>query len=317
MATRNKNDLVQCEYCGEKYSTTYKRCPFCDGTGNPENAPDDTRRGGKRLAGRGGSSGPGWSLGSIVWGIVSLVIIIAAICIVVSTVKSFLGGEVKPTPTSIPSSSQPVVESSEPTPSAEPSVVPSVEPSVEPTVDPSLPTDFTLSKSDFSLFKSGDSWTIKVTFTPASAKAPVVWSTSNPKVATVSENGKVVAVGKGTCTIKATVEGVGEKTCIVRCNFKSSDATPAPDPTPTPSSTSSTEIKINKTDFTLFHAGETARLRISGTTSTVVWSSSDTDVATVDKSGQVTAMGKGTCTITATVDGQTFKCIVRCRFQSE
>ncbi len=315
MATRNKNDLVQCEYCGEKYSTTYKRCPFCDGTGDPENAPEDTRRGGKRLAGRGGSAGPDWSLGSIVWGIVSLVIIIAAICIVISMVKSFLGGEVKPTPTPVPTSSQPV-ESSEPTPSAEPSTVPSVEPSVEPTVDPSLPTGFTLSKSDFTLFSPGDSWTIQVTFTPTGAEAPVVWSTSNSKVATVSKDGKVVAVGKGTCKITATVEGVGEKTCIVRCRFEGSAATPAPTPTPSDTS-SSAEIKLNKTDFTLFHAGETARLRISGTTSTVTWSSSNTDVATVDKSGQVTAMGKGTCTITATVDGQTFKCTVRCRLQSE
>jgi len=301
------------------YSTTYKRCPFCDGTGDPDNALEDGRRGGgKRLV---GSGGPGWSLGSIVGGIISLLLIIAAICIVVSVVKSLMGGgEPKPTPTpsAAPSESQSVESQpveSQPVESVEPT--PSVEPSVEPTPDASVPTGFTLNSTDFTFFNAGETFTMRVTFTPSGASAPVVWSTSDSKVATISENGKVVAVGKGTCRVKATVEGVGEKTCIVRCNFKdTADATPAPTPTPS-GSTSSSDIKISSTDFTLFKVGETNRLRISGTTETVVWASSNTDVATVDASGLVTAVGKGTCTVTATVDGQTFKCIVRCNIKSE
>jgi len=306
------------------YSTTYKHCPFCneDGTGkwdDPDSEETVRPAGGKRLLGGGGGPGGGWSLGTIVGGIISLLLIIAAICIVVSIVKPLLGGgDPKPTPSPSPSASQSVVESqpveSQPVESVEPT--PSVEPSVEPTPDASVPTDFTLNSTDFTFFNPGETFTMRVTFTPSGSEAKVVWSTSDPKVATISENGKVVGVGKGTCRVKATVEGVGEKTCIVRCRFKDS-ADETPKPTSTPNNTSSSDIKINKTDFTLFRVGETARLQISGTTSTVTWSSNDTNVATVDSSGLVTAVGKGACTVTASVDGQTFKCIVRCNIKSE
>ncbi len=253
MATRNKDELVQCEYCGEMYSTTYKHCPFCneDGTGkwdDPDAADGPRPTGGKRLLS--GGPGGGWSLGTIVGGIVSLILIIAAICIVVSIVKPLLGGgKPTPTPSAPPSASQPVVESqpvesqpveSQPVESTEPT--PSVEPSVAPTPDASGPTDFTLNSTDFTFFSAGEFFNMKVTFTPSGATAPVVWSTSNAKVATVSENGRVVAVGKGTCRVKATVEGVGEKTCIVRCNFKDTTAEttePTPPPTLHPHPTSS------------------------------------------------------------------------------
>ena len=40
----SKNELIVCPYCGEKYSVTYKHCPFCneDGTGRWDDpAPED------------------------------------------------------------------------------------------------------------------------------------------------------------------------------------------------------------------------------------------------------------------------------------
>jgi uncharacterized protein YjdB len=37
-------------------------------------------------------------------------------------------------------------------------------------------------------------------------------------------------------------------------------------------------------------------------------------VATVSSDGTVTAVSAGTCTVTATVDGTTLKCVVRCSF---
>lgn len=49
----------------------------------------------------------------------------------------------------------------------------------------------------------------------------ITWTTSDPAVATV-ENGKVVGVDRGTCTITATI-GDQTATCLVRCSF---DATP-------------------------------------------------------------------------------------------
>lgn len=55
-------------------------------------------------------------------------------------------------------------------------------------------------------------------------------------------------------------------------------------------------------------------MSISGTDSTPVWSTSNAAVASVDGSGKVTAAGGGQCTVTASVGGQTFTCIVRCSF---
>ena len=38
----------------------------------------------------------------------------------------------------------------------------------------------------------------------------------------------------------------------------------------------------------------------------------DASIATVDGSGKVSAVSKGSTTITVTVDGQTLTCLVRC-----
>ena len=48
--------------------------------------------------------------------------------------------------------------------------------------------------------------------------------------------------------------------------------------------------------------------------SKITWTSSDPKVAKVEK-GQVTAVGKGTATITAEYQGQKAFCMVRCRFE--
>ncbi|MCM1055919.1 MAG: Ig-like domain-containing protein [Bacteroides sp.] len=64
-----------------------------------------------------------------------------------------------------------------------------------------------------------------------------------------------------------------------------------------------TGITLNKTELALVK-GDTAALTATvapetATDSTVVWSSSDTDVVTVDEEGTVTAIGAGTATVTA------------------
>ncbi len=341
----SKNELIVCPYCGEKYSVTYKHCPFCneDGTGRWDDpAPEEeyvyddeatpARGGGKRLigGGRGGWKGP--SVGRIIGTVLSLALIVAAGCIVFSLVRSLVGGEeVQPTP----SPSAPVEESATPTPSpsAEPTPTPVDTPPVVsppvtdptqppaptvPAVDIVTPTSFKLNRSDFTLDHVGEQFQMQATYTPANARGDITWKSSNPNVASVSWDGKVTAVSRGTVTITATVAGVGEKTCIVRCNFKSgSTTTTTPAPTPTASSggsTTSSNLSLSRKDFTLAFAGDSWTLKVSGTSSTPTWASSNTGVATVNANGKVTAVAKGTCTVTATVDGVTLKCIVRCNW---
>lgn len=71
----------------------------------------------------------------------------------------------------------------------------------------------------------GESHPIKVTFTPAGSKGYIEWTSSNPEVVSVDENGNVKAIGKvngvGRATITATLKGTQvSQTCIARCSFE-------------------------------------------------------------------------------------------------
>lgn len=72
-----RNDVIRCENCGEDYSITYKRCPFCD------ERPGRGGISGKRIANtRGGGYGrPASTLKTVTW-IASFVVVIAAMIII-------------------------------------------------------------------------------------------------------------------------------------------------------------------------------------------------------------------------------------------
>ena len=75
-----------------------------------------------------------------------------------------------------------------------------------------------------------------------------------------------------------------------------------------------TDISLSKSELTLT-AGEsaslTATVKPEGSTDAVVWSSSKTDVATVDATGKVTAVAPGEATITAKAGAKTAICTVK------
>ena len=120
----------------------------------------------------------------------------------------------------------------------------------------------------------------------------VTWTSSDPKVIYVSPGGKVTAVGGGTATITASVGGVSEESAPIT-------VTAAETPQETVSS-----IKLNKYSLTLYmnEEGEqlTATVQPASFTGKIVWKSSNTDVASVSGNGLVTAVGPGTCIISAT-----------------
>ena len=119
------------------------------------------------------------------------------------------------------------------------------------------------------------------------------WSSSNPSVLTMDQNGLVTAVGIGTATITVTAVGT---------NVSATTATI------TVSTIEATGITINEGgywDTFELNVGETKQLTATiqpenTTDKTVTWSSNNTDVATVDQNGLVTAVGIGTATITVT-----------------
>ncbi len=124
---------------------------------------------------------------------------------------------------------------------------------------------------------------------------PIVWSSSNAAIATVSRNGEVAAVGVGSATITAMSEGIRQTL----------DLTIAPAPVSRVSvSLASPSIEVGNT------TEATAVLRDARnnvlTDRTVTWSSTNAVVATVNEAtGLVTAVSAGTATITATSEGAT------------
>lgn len=90
-------------------------------------------------------------------------------------------------------------------------------------IDPSYVPCTGVSISDASIsFNTLSAKQLSATKTPANASDPIVWSTSNASVATVSENGLVSAVANGSTTITATC-GEQTATCSVVVSLISRD----------------------------------------------------------------------------------------------
>ena len=120
------------------------------------------------------------------------------------------------------------------------------------------------------------------------------WSSNNTKVAKVDANGKITAVAVGTA--KITVKTFNGKTATCTVTVKK-----AP-----------TGVKLNAASKTMTKgaAYQLSILLPSGTASNKrTWTSSDTKIAKVDAKGKVTAVAKGTATITVkTYNGKTTTC---------
>lgn len=137
------------------------------------------------------------------------------------------------------------------------------------------------------LLEAGDKLKLTVQLTPSEATdLSVTWSSSDETVATVDQSGEVTAVAPGSATITATTPNV--KTASIDIEVIVSV-----------SSISITDVPGAMT----IGDSHTVTVTISpenATESTILWSSSDETVATVDQSGTVTAVATGEATITAT-----------------
>lgn len=311
MATKRSGgvrpNVIRCPYCGEDYSVTYKRCPFCDGRPDQDpnsSATDHTTARGRHLANntRGGGYGRGWGSLRILGTVISLGLIATAVWIVITVVSPLIGhgqvAGVSPAPASASPANTMQDSTSTPTPDVSAS-----EPAESQTPSSSVtPAAFTLNRDDFTLASSGETFSLSAKFTGSGADDDIItWSSSDSSVATVSDAGLVTAVGNGTTTITATEKGGYQQECIVRCSFSGN-------------STSTGAVSLNRTDFTLDHAGETFHLKISGASGTPSWSIGNSSVATISGDGTVTAVGHGMTTVTVSVDGKSFTCTVRCSF---
>jgi uncharacterized protein YjdB len=146
----------------------------------------------------------------------------------------------------------------------------------------------------------GSSQQITATVLPADANyiSSLEWKSSNEKVATVS-NGNIVGVGKGTATITCTsLDGSNiVQSCTVTVKQQVNS------------------ITLNKTDVTL-KKGKTFKLTskvlpANSNSKSVKWESSDKSVVKVSAKGVITAVSRGSATITCTSkDG--YNAVARC-----
>lgn len=214
--------MKTCPVCGEKYSDTYRSCPFCEEEKNFRRGKGPKRKGGHRVR----QGGP--SLLSPV--LVIAILLMAALLIYLLFGKAIgekLGWGQDPSG-SEPSGAVSSQGSSGTSSSGE-----------EPVVDPepagltyeaalALPDGLTLSKTDYST-NVGDP---DVTLSVSGGSGSYTWLSENDAIATVSESGTVTAVANGTVNILVT-DGNQKAVCIVRVKGGSDPVTPAVDPGPT------------------------------------------------------------------------------------
>lgn len=136
-----------------------------------------------------------------------------------------------------------------------------------------------------------------VKLTASGGESIVSFSSSNEAVATVSADGTVKAVGEGSAVVTAKA---GDLTASCSVAVKGTEQTDMP-----ATNTLFLQSSGGLTGQFSMDPGETASVKVVGSSAPVTWSSSDSQIATVDASGIVTGVSSGSAIITAVVDGQT------------
>lgn len=211
-----------------------------------------------------------------------------------------------------------------------------------------------LESSVLDLETLGEQKQLALRLMPEDTTDAVSYVSADPAVAQVSETGLITAVGPGQTTVTITCGGVSKSCTVVcwfqeETTLPPETAAPTEAPKPTepkatqpkatepkptqpkatepkptqpketePKPTEAAVLKLDQDDVSCFTQYEVFTLSVklgssSVSRSKVTWTSSDPNVATVEN-GKVTAVGKGTATITAEYEGKSASCIVRCRF---
>jgi len=157
-----------------------------------------------------------------------------------------------------------------------------------------------------------ESYQVTATFKPAyPSNMNVFWSSSNPKVAVVSNNSKPVLnttvsdPNFGLWQITETVSPLSNGTTVIKVTTadgqKTSMTTVVVTTPVTGLAMSSQPIVLNPTRVYNLQASV---LPVTATNKSLIWESTNTAIATVDNNGVVTAVTSGSCGISATtVDG--------------
>lgn len=334
-------DLRICEYCGMDYSADEAICPICGRPASPTAAvipapkAANRKKGGARLA-KGGkfSAGrtaapkraaapddgenpyaiPKWMM-VVICVLLALAVLAGALFALYSVGYFTEFADLQNVPDSTDTadaasgtSDTSAAQQAQPQKATEKQYIneedyqPSAE---EETADRSVPcTGIALGTATVTFQEAEQFFNITVTTQPAGCTEEVVFSSADDRIATVNQQGKILAVSGGSTEITATC-GAYSASCLITCDFTSPElADPADETAPV----------LSSTDMTFTYPNQQATLMVSNISddAEVLFSSSDASVATVSSSGVITAVGSGTATITVQTLGQSLECIVRC-----
>ena len=219
--------MKRCPVCGEKYSDTYRDCPFCE--------EEEALREGAKLR-RGRRAAPRSRQFSLVTPtLIVLIFIMAGLLVYLlygdQLKEKFQKGREDVTPPTEdvtpvkPQPTEPDVTEPEPgdTPDSEPGTMPEAPSDTTTTTDygkmMTLPSGLKLSTEDFTLRSVGETATIKA----SGGSGSYTWASEDDGVASVDQNGKVTAISQGTVNVVVS-DGSKKGVCIVRCNVSGSGA---------------------------------------------------------------------------------------------
>lgn len=312
--------LIKCNKCGEVYSDSYKKCPFCAEDEEYYNGKVK-KRGHRQMEKR--KKAP-----SVVGPVLVLAVLVLAGILVWAfagdTVRGWFGGDKQPEdvdpgttqnqPVNTPVDNEPVVKA--------------------------------LALDHMSLLMApGESEKLTAT---GGAEESYQWITSDSGVLKVSDDGTVSALTEGSAVVTVTC-GEESVACAITVQKKADTTTNTPDNgtttnkpdtnkpdtnkpdttnkpnngnTNTSSSLKNLKIKTEygidlqprddgKYDITMQSNEKTCQLTLEGITGTPTWKSSDTNVVKVSSDGKLERVGKGEATVTITLGSATAEILVR------
>lgn len=312
---KNSMSLIKCNKCGEVYSDSYKKCPFCVEDEEYYNGKVK-KRGHRQMEKR--KKAP-----SVVGPVLVLAVLVLAGILVWAfagdTVRGWFGGDKQPEdvdpgttqnqPVNTPVDNEPVVKA--------------------------------LALDHMSLLMApGESEKLTAT---GGADESYQWITSDSGVLKVSDDGTVSALTEGSAVVTVTC-GEESVACAITVQKKADTTTNTPDNgtttnkpdtnkpdttnkpnngnTNTSSSLKNLKIKTEygidlqprddgKYDITMQSSEKTCQLTLEGITGTPTWKSSDTNVVKVSSDGKLERVGKGEATVTITLGSATAEILVR------
>lgn len=307
--------LIKCNKCGEVYSDSYKKCPFCVEDEEYYNGKVK-KRGHRQMEKR--KNAP-----SVVGPVLVLAVLVLAGILVWAfagdTVRGWFGGDKQPEdvdpgttqnqPVNTPVDNEPVVKA--------------------------------LALDHMSLLMApGESEKLTAT---GGAEESYQWITSDSGVLKVSDDGTVSALTEGSAVVTVTC-GEESVACAITVQKKADTTTNTPDNgtttnkpdtnkpdttnkpnngnTNTSSSLKNLKIKTEYGidlaaredgvyDITMQSSEKTCQLTLEGITGTPTWKSSNTNVVKVSSDGKLERVGKGEATVTITLGSATAEILVR------